>query len=115
MKLYCAYDKRKNEILEFEGEPLFTNRPTLFERIVEWHNKVILRPKVSLKGMDIVEYVPCMTHEAFAEEMARLSALANEDREMAHVMMDNAMCEILKALGYTDGVEIFKNTHKWYV
>lgn len=28
--------------------------------------------------------------------------------------MDDLMCLVLNDLGYTAGVEIFENTHKWY-
>ena len=115
MKLYVAYDRKKNQVLEFEGETLFTNCPTLFERLVEWHNRLGLRPTASLDGMEIAEYAPYMTQEEFADRMKKLKAYADEDRERAHVMMDQAMCGILKALGYDEGVRIFEETQKWYV
>lgn len=28
--------------------------------------------------------------------------------------MDDYICEVLRALGYEEGVEIFENTPKWY-
>ena len=35
-------------------------------------------------------------------------------KEEMHIAMDNLMCEVLENLGYKDGVEIFRNTGKWY-
>lgn len=53
-----------------------------------------------------------MTPEEFATKMRELSD--SGDLEGAHVEMDDLMCEILKSLGYGEGVEIFENTDKWY-
>lgn len=36
------------------------------------------------------------------------------DTEQVHIEMDNVMCEVLKDLGYGEGVEIFRNELKWY-
>ena len=36
------------------------------------------------------------------------------DREQMHIAMDELMCEVLRDLGYSEGVEIFENTGKWY-
>ena len=36
------------------------------------------------------------------------------DMELGHMFMDDAMCELLTELGYEGGVNIFKNTPKWY-
>ena len=36
------------------------------------------------------------------------------DEETVHVAMDELMCDVLEYLGYGEGVEIFKNTPKWY-
>ena len=36
------------------------------------------------------------------------------DIEDMHVQMDELMCEVLKDLGYSEGVETFTLTAKWY-
>lgn len=36
------------------------------------------------------------------------------DDEYVHGVMDNIMCETLDRLGFTEGVEIFDETPKWY-
>lgn len=36
------------------------------------------------------------------------------DLESTHIAMDNLMCEVLRSLGYDEGVDIFLNTEKWY-
>ena len=49
----------------------------------------------------------------FAEKMRQI-AEKRDDEEVCHVEMDDYICEILKALGYEEGVEIFEDTPKWY-
>ena len=53
-----------------------------------------------------------MTPEEFKEKMI----LLNDDRdiEYSHIKADELMCDILRELGYSEGVEIFENMHKWY-
>ena len=36
------------------------------------------------------------------------------DRELVHLEMDMLMCKLLEKLGYSEGVEIFRSTPKWY-
>ena len=36
------------------------------------------------------------------------------DEEDAHMEMDDLMLDLLRSLGYGDGVDIFENTNKWY-
>lgn len=38
----------------------------------------------------------------------------NEDIECAHIKADGILCELLKALGYTDVVKEYKKVSKWY-
>ena len=52
-----------------------------------------------------------MTSQEFKEKMERLSKL---DTERRHIEMDDAMCELLRELGYGEGVEIFEDVIKWY-
>lgn len=49
----------------------------------------------------------------FAEKMKQI-AEKRDDEEVCHVEMDDYICEVLKALGYEEGVEIFEDTPKWY-
>lgn len=37
-----------------------------------------------------------------------------DDEERVHGVMDGIMCETLDRLGFTEGVEIFNETPKWY-
>lgn len=62
-----------------------------------------------------------MTPEEFAEKMKKLSELSFEfegrifeDTEGAHCGMDNLMCHVLRELGYGEGIDIFRQTKKWY-
>jgi len=53
-----------------------------------------------------------MTPEYFKE---RMGGLDNDlDTECAHYEMDKAMCDLLEQLGYGDGVQVFRDAHKWY-
>ena len=63
-----------------------------------------------------------LTPEEFAKAMKDISdKLVNPpedcpyyDEEDAHMEMDDLMCDLLRSLGYGDGVDIFENTDKWY-
>jgi hypothetical protein len=55
-----------------------------------------------------------MSPKEFENEMQKILDLYEGDTQATHTAMDNLMCENLRLLGYEAGVEIFKNTHKWY-
>lgn len=58
-----------------------------------------------------------MTPEEFATQMRdlyRVHIEKNDDEELAHGCMDDAMCDLLCQLGYGEGVDIFMKTPKWY-
>ena len=40
--------------------------------------------------------------------------LAARDPEGQHDEMDKLMCELLRELGYGDGVDVFERQEKWY-
>lgn len=65
----------------------------------------IYRVKVESRG-------ELMTPEEFAEKMKALAA--NNDEEMFHICADGLMCELLASLGYSEGVDVFDKTPKWY-
>lgn len=52
-----------------------------------------------------------MTPEEFAKAMKKAS---DYDEEDAHSKMDGIMADLLRQLGYREGINIFKNTNKWY-
>lgn len=49
----------------------------------------------------------------FAEEMKRI-AERDTYEETRHVKMDDYMCDVLRQLGFEEGVAIFMATPKWY-
>lgn len=62
-----------------------------------------------------------MTPEEFKLAMLDASLTTYEfeghhyiDHETAHEKMDDLMCQVLKELGYGDGIDIFSVTTKWY-
>ena len=63
-----------------------------------------------MSGMNVVY---CrITPEDFKEEMERISKIEyTEDR---HVYADKLMCDVLKQLGYSEGIKVFNNMELWY-
>ena len=62
-----------------------------------------------------------MTPEEFAKAMKKASDNLNDptghpyyDEEVAHSEMDGIMANLLRQLGYGEGIDIFENTNKWY-
>ena len=53
-----------------------------------------------------------MNPKEFADKMRQIAD--KKDTERGHVEMDDLMCELLKSLGYREGVEIFDDAPKWY-
>ena len=55
-----------------------------------------------------------MTPEEFADRMRQIAEDTWNDAEGRHAMADELMCELLEALGYEEGIEIFDDMEKWY-
>lgn len=57
-----------------------------------------------------------MTPETFKERMEYIDKHVREeyDEEESHIRADELLCQVLKELGYGEGVEIFDNIPKWY-
>ncbi len=53
-----------------------------------------------------------MTPEEFKIEMEEYCS--GYDTQGAHMAADALMCQLLEELGYAEGIEIFRNTKKWY-
>lgn len=53
-----------------------------------------------------------MTPEEFKKRMQEAAALEYE--EVAHPDADGVMCDLLRELGYGDGVDVFEAMPKWY-
>lgn len=55
-----------------------------------------------------------MTPEQFEETMATLESCYHDDPEGFHRHADELMCTILKAYGFSAGIDIFEKAKKWY-
>lgn len=58
-----------------------------------------------------------LTPEEFTKQMQEafdVYYVEQDDEEMVHGTMDDIMCNLLRQLGYGDGVDIFNKTPKWY-
>lgn len=52
--------------------------------------------------------------QVFAEKMQQIADDPEMDTEQGHVRADALMCELLKKLGYEDGVAIYEAMSRWY-
>lgn len=58
-----------------------------------------------------------MTPKEFEEKMNKISSTDPSNPsspQYNHEEADNLMCELLKSLGYSEGVKVFENMTKWY-
>jgi hypothetical protein len=69
--------------------------------------------------MEVPEPTPmdfAMSPEEFKKRMNNL--VESHQKRLGlkgiHIFMDELMCEVLRELGYGEGVDIFMNTEKWY-
>ena len=54
-----------------------------------------------------------MSPEEFKENMKNIENTFDNPEE-SHWEMDNLMCDVLKSLGYSEGIDIFINSTRWY-
>lgn len=56
-----------------------------------------------------------LTPEEFAERMRKIPEINGAfDHEANHIDADTLICDLLKSLGYREGVQIFKKMEKYY-
>lgn len=60
-----------------------------------------------------------MTPAEFAEAMEDIRNYESGhgigyDKEVRHVSMDNLMCNVLRQLGYGEGIDLYEQTSRWY-
>lgn len=58
-----------------------------------------------------------MTPEEFKNEMQKISNQLGKkfcDEEITHLEADGLMCDVLRELGYGEGVGVFERMPKWY-
>ena len=55
-----------------------------------------------------------MTPEEFAERMKLINDNPSFDEERTHFLADALMCDVLRLLGYGEGVATFYQLDKWY-
>lgn len=54
-----------------------------------------------------------ITPAEFEDKMKEISE-SGDEIDTNHIAADDLMCNVLKDLGYTKGVEIFERMPKWY-
>ncbi len=52
--------------------------------------------------------------EEFKARMGQLFNPAEYDEEIAHCDADKLMCDLLRQIGYGEGIDIFEKSDKWY-
>lgn len=55
-----------------------------------------------------------MNAEEFTQKMMDIESVHGGDIEAAHGRADEVMCDLLRELGYGDGVDIFERMDRWY-
>ena len=88
----------------------------VFERIRKHYNgewDEYIKSLVTTINSDLNADTP-MTPEEFAAEMREACEHYKDDRECRHVAMDRIMCDLLRELGYNEGIDIFAGTPKWW-
>ena len=55
-----------------------------------------------------------MTPQQFTEAMRSLLHRTSLEPEAAHLEADQLMCELLRQLGYGEGIDLFDGLQKWY-
>lgn len=55
-----------------------------------------------------------MTPEEFAAAMREIARTTRGDIEIAHALADKLLCDLLRALGYEQGIEVYEELPKWY-
>jgi hypothetical protein len=55
-----------------------------------------------------------MTPDVFAAKTRQRFPASGYDEESSHGQADRLMCEVLRSLGYGEGVDVFENADKWY-
>lgn len=55
-----------------------------------------------------------MTRKEFASRMQAITDRKGEDPEHDHKEADDLLCECLKSLGYSDGIEAYDNIQMWF-
>lgn len=93
----------------------------VFERIKKHHDGEWYKYVNSLSKESSEEAQKVMAPEEFAKAMKKVSDNLNDptgdtyyDEADAHREMDGIMADLLRQLGYKEGIDIFKNTNKWY-
>ena len=72
--------------------------------------------KTAAKNYETSTITPT-TPEEFAAKMQEAYEthyVKEDDEEVVHIVMDGIMCDLLRQLGYGEGIDIFNNTPKWY-
>lgn len=66
-----------------------------------------------ISSMPAVEKDRTITPELFADMMRNI-AYVSTDTEASHVGMDRLMCDVLRSMGYDEGICVFEKASKWY-
>jgi hypothetical protein len=64
--------------------------------------------------MDADSAKPTMTPKEFEARMRENLSSLGFDPETAHIEADKLICDLLRSLGYGDGIDLFEEADKWY-
>lgn len=63
---------------------------------------------------DLRQWERLRSVKGFADAMREIAKQAEDDEEIGHHAADDLMCELLRELGYGEGIDIFESMPKWY-
>jgi hypothetical protein len=111
------------EEVEYDSVVGYLTAEDVFERIRkhyngEWDDYIkSLSETTSEETSTNTSNITSMTPEEFAANMreaCQYHYVENNDQEDVHITMDGIMCNLLRDLGYGEGIDIFESTPKWY-
>ena len=69
---------------------------------------------VEVTGLSAPDDYDIKDPKVFHQKMVEITELCDDDPDARHCDMDELMCTLLEELGYSDGIEVFRHTKKYY-
>lgn len=108
MGLLTPYEEEHDYVLGYlTAEEVFKRIKKHYDG--EWNSYI---SSLSVEDDEETPEEHLMTPEEFAKEMQ--DAYCKYDKERSHIKMDRLMADLLRQLGYGEGIDVFENTDKWY-
>lgn len=74
----------------------------------------IIKNAPTIEAERIISETTALRADEFAEKMREALQRYGDDEEIVHIIGDGLMCDLLRELGYSKGVDIFEDMPRWY-